>query len=49
MGVVAKGFIKWMISYALVVIALMLLPVFLITKDISALDGLVNYIFNNNQ
>lgn len=44
---VAGGFAKWVVSYLAVAFVLMLMPVFLITKDVSAMDGLMNYLFNN--
>ncbi|MEI3604328.1 hypothetical protein SPD48_01370 [Pseudogracilibacillus sp. SE30717A] len=48
MKTVAGGFVKWIVSYLAVVFALMLMPVFLITKDVSAFEGIMNYLFNNN-
>jgi len=45
---VASGFVKWIVSYVAVVLVFMLMPVFLITKDVSAFDSLMNYLFNNN-
>ncbi len=47
MKTVAGGLVKWMVSYLAVGFALMLMPVFLITKDVSAFEGLMDYLFNN--
>ena len=47
MKAVASGFLKLLVSYAAVVLVIILLPVFLITKDTSAFDGIVNYLFSN--
>lgn len=47
MKTVAGGFARLMMSYLAVVFVIMLLPVFLLTQEVSAFDGVVNYIFNN--
>ena len=44
---VSRGFMKVIASYFAVLFAIMLLPVFLITKDVSAFESIMNYIFNN--
>ena len=44
---VSSGFVKLIASYFAVLFAIMLLPVFLITKDVSAFESIMNYIFNN--
>ncbi|PXW87486.1 hypothetical protein DFR56_105128 [Pseudogracilibacillus auburnensis] len=45
---IAGGFMKWIVSYLAVFLVIMLMPVFLITKDVSAFDGIINYLFDNN-
>jgi len=47
MKAVASGFAKLIVSYLTVLIVIMLMPVFLITKDASAVDSIMNYLFNN--
>lgn len=47
MKTVASGFTKFIMSYLAVVFAIIFLPVFLLTQEVSAFDGIVNYIFNN--
>lgn len=47
MKVMASGLAKLVVSYVAVVFVIMLMPVFLITKDVSAFEGIVNYLFNN--
>lgn len=49
MRAVASGFSKWVLSYVAVIFVIMIMPVFLITSDVSTLDNLVNYIFGNKQ
>lgn len=45
MRAIASGFSKWVLSYVAVIFVIMIMPVFLITTDVSTLDNLVNYIF----
>jgi len=47
MKTVAEGFMKWIVSYLAVVFVLMIMPVFLITNDISVLDSMMKYMFKN--
>ena len=47
METVAKGFIRWILSYIAVLFVIMFLPVFLLTRDFAAFDRVVNYVFNN--
>ncbi|HZW69145.1 MAG TPA: hypothetical protein VFF20_11185 [Pseudogracilibacillus sp.] len=47
MKVMASGLLKLVVSYLAVVFVIMLMPVFLITQDLSAFEGIVNYLFNN--
>lgn len=47
MKTVVSGFAKWIVSYLTVLFVIMLMPVFLITKDVTAFDGVMNYLFNN--
>jgi len=47
MKLIANGLIKLVVSYVAVVFVIMLMPVFLITQDFSAFEGIVNYLFNN--
>lgn len=47
MKVVVNGVGKWIASYVLVVFAIMIMPVFLITKDVGTFESMVNYIFDN--
>jgi len=49
MRAIASGFSKWVLSYVAVIFVIMIMPVFLITTDVSTLDNLVNYIFGNKQ
>jgi len=45
---IIEGLSKWLLSYLMVFIVLVMLPVFLITNDTSALDEMMSYLFNNS-
>jgi len=47
MKAVTTGFVKLIVSYVAVLFVIMLMPVFLVTKDVSAFDSVINYLFNN--
>lgn len=47
MKTVVVGFSKMIVSYLTVLLVIMLLPVFLLTKDVAAFDSIMNYLFNN--
>ena len=44
MRVLGKGILRLLASYIAVPVALVMMPVFLFTQDVSAFDGLVNFI-----
>ncbi|WP_269410647.1 hypothetical protein [Lentibacillus daqui] len=44
---VLHAFFKFFVANAAVVIAIILLPVFVITDDVSFFDQIMNYLFNN--
>ena len=44
MRVLGKGILRLIASYIAIPIALVLMPAFLFTQDVSAFDGLVNFI-----
>ncbi len=41
------GFAKLIVSYLAVILVIMLMPIFLITNDVSFLDGMMDFIFKN--
>ena len=47
MKTMVVGFSKMIVSYLTVLLVIMLLPVFLLTKDVAACDSIMNYLFNN--
>ncbi len=48
MKTVSNIFAKWVVSYLAVIFTIILMPAFLITKDVSAFESVINYLFNNN-
>ncbi|MBP1948975.1 hypothetical protein J2Z82_001912 [Virgibacillus litoralis] len=46
---VLKGFVKFFVSNLAVVLAIMLLPIFLITDSVTFFDDIMNYLFNNKK
>ena len=48
MGKVLRVFSKFIIANFAVVLAIMLLPVFLVTDDVALFDQIMNYLFGNN-
>ncbi|MEN1966792.1 hypothetical protein WMZ97_01835 [Lentibacillus sp. N15] len=46
---VIRGVCKFFVANAAVVITIVLLPVFVITDDVSFFDQIMDYLFNNNQ
>ncbi len=44
MRVISKGVLRLLASYIAIPVALLLMPAFLFTQDVSAFDGLVNFI-----
>lgn len=47
MKTVAKGFAKFIVANVAVVLAIMLLPVFLITDNVSLFEEIMNFLFSN--
>lgn len=47
MKTVAKGFAKFIVANVAVVLAIMLLPVFLITDNVSFFEEIMNFLFSN--
>ncbi|WP_158701604.1 hypothetical protein [Lentibacillus sp. Marseille-P4043] len=47
MGKVLKGFSKFIVANFAVILAILLLPVFLITDDVAIFDQVMDYLFNN--
>ncbi|WP_156418725.1 hypothetical protein [Lentibacillus amyloliquefaciens] len=41
------GTVKFILSNVVVILAIMLLPVFLITDSVPLFDSIINYLFNN--
>lgn len=48
MKVFARGLARVAASYAAVVLVIILMPIFLITNDVSILDSLKDFIFGKN-
>lgn len=44
MKLLGKGILRVVASYVAIPVALVLMPTFLFTQDVSAFDGLVNFI-----
>ncbi|MGM8366607.1 hypothetical protein ACLIBG_14210 [Virgibacillus sp. W0181] len=44
---VLDGFVKFFVANLAVVFTIMLLPVFLVTDNVSAMDQIVEYLFNS--
>lgn len=44
---ISKGIVKFFVANLAVVIAITLLPVFLITDDVALFEQLMGYLFNN--
>ncbi len=44
MRILGKGVLRLLASYIAIPVALLLMPTFLFTQDVSAFDGLVNFI-----
>ncbi|HLR66541.1 hypothetical protein [Virgibacillus alimentarius] len=47
MKTVVNGFAKFIVSNATIALAIMLLPVFLITEQVTFFDHIMDYLFNN--
>lgn len=47
MNKVIRGIAKIVVSYVAVILVIMLMPIFLITNDVSFLDGMMDFIFKN--
>lgn len=45
---IAKGFAKFFVSNFAVILAIILLPVFLVTDSVVFFDNIMDYLFNNN-
>ena len=45
---ILNGFFKFLVANVAVVITIMMLPVFLITEDLSFFDQIMDYLFNNH-
>ncbi|WP_188454868.1 hypothetical protein [Virgibacillus oceani] len=44
---VIRGFSKFIVANAAVVLAILLLPVFLVTDDVSIFESIMNFLFDN--
>ncbi|SFD65924.1 hypothetical protein SAMN05216238_10328 [Lentibacillus persicus] len=42
-----EGPVKFILSNIAVILAIMLLPIFLVTNSVSFFDSIINYLFNN--
>ncbi|MGJ9457404.1 hypothetical protein [Oceanobacillus sp. CF4.6] len=47
MKTIANGFVKFIIANVSVILAIMLLPVFVVTDNVAFFEGIMNYLFNN--
>lgn len=47
MKFIAKGFAKFIVANVAVVLAIMLLPIFLVTDNVSFFEEIMNYLFGN--
>lgn len=47
MKAITDSITKWVVSYVAVLFAFILMPVFLVTKDVAAFESVINYLFNN--
>ena len=48
MKTVVKGFSKFVVANVAIVFAIMLLPVFLVTDDVSAFNQIMQYLFGSD-
>lgn len=48
MGYIAKGFAKFVVANVAVILAIILLPVFLITDNVSFFDAIMDFLFRTN-
>ncbi|WP_176555852.1 hypothetical protein [Virgibacillus ndiopensis] len=44
---VFKGFSKFIVANVAVILAILLLPVFLVTDDVSIFESIMNFLFDN--